>query len=113
MITNFENLTQKLTQYEWVMAKVISSNLAKKTKDNPVKSKDIIIGMTTAGYRITDIKLRKIINLLRRDGVLPIMGTSKGYYVDYNKDEIKRQIKSSADRASAILEAAKGLEKWL
>jgi hypothetical protein len=112
MVTNFENITYKLTNDELKMAKVIAANLAVKTKENPVKADAIIKGMNNAGYKLTEARLRKIVNLLRSDGVLPIIATSKGYYVSRDKTEIIKQIKSMAERADAILNAAKGLERW-
>lgn len=112
MITNFEIITRKLTTAELTMANVIAANLILKSKTKPVKADAIIKGMNNAGYKLTGARLRKIVNLLRADGVLPIIGTSQGYYVSRDRDEIRKQIKSMEERADAIINAAKGMERW-
>jgi len=53
--------------------------------------------------------LRKLTHFLRCNSILPLIATSKGYYVSYDNAEIDKQIKSLQERAAAIIESANGL----
>jgi hypothetical protein len=48
-------------------------------------------------------------NHLRRNSLLPLCGTTVGYYLTDDPDEIAREIQSLRDRANAINAAADGL----
>lgn len=113
MITGFETITYELTDTEKQMAVLIAAGLKIRTKDNPIKEPAIISAMTGKGYSMTGARLRKIINHLRTNAKLPIIATSKGYYVSYDKLEIAKQIKSLEQRANSILTSIKGLETFL
>jgi hypothetical protein len=45
--------------------------------------------------------------------MLPIIGSSNGYYVSYDPDVIQEQIKSLKERANSILGCSNGLSKFL
>lgn len=113
MITNFEDITYELTDKELKLVPLIISGLKTKTKDNPIKEPEIVNKMKAAGYKITGERLRKIVNYVRSNGLLPIIATSKGYYVSYDKEEISKQIKSLHQRANSILSSANGLNKFI
>lgn len=55
-------------------------------------------------------KLREIIHSIRKQGVLPIISNSKGYYVSYDEDEIQRVYESLMNRSYAIQEVAVALK---
>jgi hypothetical protein len=44
---------------------------------------------------------------------LPLIATSQGYYVSYDKQEINAQIQSLVERANSILKSAEGLKKFI
>ena len=82
MITNFEEITQELTADEMVLCRQIVLGLRTKTKDNPIKSDEIVNKMNQANpkNKLTGARLRKIINYIRSNGILPVIATSNGYY---------------------------------
>jgi hypothetical protein len=57
--------------------------------------------------------LRKLVNHIRVKGILPIIATSQGYYVSYDKQDILDQINSLTQRANSILNSANGLRNFL
>jgi hypothetical protein len=58
----------------------------------------------------TEARLRKMINYFRCTATLPVISTSKGYYVSYDKDDIIYMIKSLKARADAIYAASDGMD---
>jgi hypothetical protein len=120
MITNFEDITSELTPIENKLVPVIIKGLSAKTKDNPVKAVDIVKGINgylqrnnVSKYTFSEARLRKISNFIRCNGILPLIATSKGYYVSTDRDEIENQIKSLVERAESIMASADGLKKFL
>lgn len=112
MITNFEEITAELTEEELGMVDTMVSGFNRYTKENPIKAPEIIRSMKSKGYKITEPRLRKIVNHIRVNGIIPLIATSNGYFVTYDKEEIKKQVKSLKQRARSINEAARGMEKW-
>ena len=50
------------------------------------------------------------INDYSAEGILPVIATSRGYYISYDKGEIQAQIDSLESRKDAIEVAIKGLK---
>lgn len=116
MITNFENITFELTDKERLLLPVLLTGFRTKTKDNPIKAPDVVKKINEAHivpYKFTESRLRKICNYIRVHGLLPLIATSKGYYVSYDIAEINSEITSLRQRANAIASSAQGLEKFL
>jgi hypothetical protein len=118
MITNFEDFTEDLTPDEKALLKPLTKGLETKTKDNPIKAPEIIKAMNTFAKSkglttLSEPRLRKLINHIRVNGIMPVIATSKGYYVSYDKQEILDQITSLTQRANSILDSANGLNKFL
>jgi uncharacterized Fe-S center protein len=118
MITNFEELTCELNAVEIGLLDALTDILNNYTKQQPAKSEKIVSDMKmhianhSLNVSFSGVRLRKMINHLRRAGTLPIIGTSKGYYVSYNHDEVCKQIQSLVERANSIEHCAKGLLKF-
>ena len=113
MITNFEEITQELNRDEMSWIQPLINGFKKRHKGNPIKAPEIIKGMRKHGYRITEPRLRKCVNYIRTNGLLPLIATSKGYYVTHNTQEIKSQIESLYQRANSIARCADGLKKFV
>lgn len=116
MITNFEQITAHLTKDELKMMPILISEVKKLKKKRPMKASDIVNRVNSkckGSTDFNDVRLRKLCNLIRRYGILPLIATSSGYYVSYDKIEIELQIKSLKERASAIRSSARGLKKFL
>ena len=116
MIIGHEQETYDLTDYEYELAVRLAPFLKTKTKENPVLAKQIIDGVNEKWNlkpKLNDARLRKIINYYRVQSILPIISTSKGYYVSYEEDEINLMIQSLTQRANSIIQASFGMGKLL
>jgi hypothetical protein len=127
MITKFEKETSPLSEEEVKISEILVRNFTQSyqngrfRKENPVTGKTIcdkfnsISELSLVGIKngLSEVRLRKIINHIRHMGILPILSSSKGYYVSYDPEDIRLQIESLRDRADAILFSAEGLEGFL
>lgn len=115
MITTFEKVTPELTEKELALVPIIIEGFKRYDKSNPIKEPEIVKRFNSKSYetKLTGARLRKIVNHIRVNGLLPLIATSKGYYVSYNKDEVLNQIKSLRERANSINSCADGLSAWL
>lgn len=89
-------------------------------KTNPLKTihaERIIKGMeyirVANGYfktKFTEIKLRKLVNWIRSNGILPLIADASGYYID--DSSIEKQIQSLQSRQKGLQNAIDGLLKY-
>ena len=107
MITNFEEITAKLTERELNYLPLINITIEKHTKILPITTETLkkIFGLKPE-------RIRCIINALRSAGC-PILAYSKGYYYSTDKSEIRLTIQSLEDRIRGISNAKCGLENYL
>ena len=113
MITNFENITGEMTEDEKKLVPIIIRGFTAYGKDNPIKAPEIIKRLKLKGYKISEPRLRKIVNFIRAESILPLIATSKGYFVSYDREVVAEQIKSLEERADSISHSAQGLRKFL
>ena len=112
MITNFEDITTELNAQELLIVPVIASAFRKYTQSNPIKAPDICNRFNASGkysINLTEPRLRKIVNYIRCKSIIPLIATSRGYYVDV----IQSQINSLTERANSIMECAHGLKQFI
>lgn len=110
MITNFETITYDLTNKEMAMLPIIIRGLENHVgQDNAITGKDICAKVDG----LSEPRLRKIVNFIRSNSMLPVIATSKGYYTASNREELLDQIKSLDDRINAICSARDGLMKFI
>ena len=57
----------------------------------------------------TEQKLRKLVNHIRNNGLLPIMASSNGYFLSTDPETIMKMVESLESRCEAIKQAADGL----
>lgn len=117
MVKNFETETQELSKDELLLVQPLIAGLENKTKLTPIKGKDIIQKMNVfckekGLIKLNDVRLRKLINHIRSNSLLPVMASSKGYYVSYDKEDILIQAESLNQRANSIINCANGLKKF-
>jgi hypothetical protein len=117
MITNFEEITANLTPEEKFINSIMEI-LFKYKKNNPIKSVQLVAIINHKFFKESDAKftgveLRKYCNYIRSKSLLPIIATSNGYYVSYDKTEIALQIESLEQRSEAILNSVNGLKFYL
>jgi hypothetical protein len=118
MITNFEEITVNLTPEEKELTGTIIEILGTLKKSKPMLSSELVEMINkkhfvNSKYKFTGVKLRKYCNYIRSKSLLPIIATSNGYYVSYDKSEIALQIESLEQRSEAILNSVNGLKFYL
>jgi hypothetical protein len=118
MITNFEEITAYLNPEEKELIVTIIEILGTLKKSSPMLSNEIVELVNkkhfiNSNYKFTGVKLRKYCNYIRSKSLLPIIATSNGYYVSYDKNEIALQIESLEQRSEAILNSVNGLKFYL
>ena len=116
MITNFELITSELNDDEKKLVPILIKGFVSHKSSNPIKAPEIIKAINNGKYVssvFSEARLRKISNFIRSEGIIPLIATSKGYYVSYDKNEIEAQIKSLNERAESIIHSANGLKKFL
>ena len=118
MINNFEDFTYELTEQEKSLLPILIKGLSNKSSEEPIKASDIVSKMNNFNIgtnlpKMHDVRLRKMVNYIRTNGLLPIIATSKGYFVSYDENIILEQIESLTQRAKSIENCANGLYKFL
>jgi len=119
MITGFEKITEELSADELRCIGLLINGFKNRTKSNPIKAPAIITAMNLSlvknniNIRLTEPRLRKLVNYIRSNSLLPLIATSAGYFCSTKTDEIIKEIASLTQRASAIMKSAEGLEKYL
>jgi hypothetical protein len=116
MIRGFEVITEELTENELknILPEVVRGLKSKKGKSNAVPNKKIVSGLKNIGIVTTEPRIRKIINYIRRHGLVHLlMATSLGYYVSENEDEIREYINSLRERENAIKAVRESVEYQL
>jgi hypothetical protein len=119
MITNFEEYTHELSSDEMEILPIVVHGFRNYKKTNPIKSELIVSRMNeylnTKGYKIkmTGVRLRKMVNYIRTNGIIPLIANSHGYFTSDCKQTIQEQIQSLRERANSIERCAEGLKKFL
>ena len=119
MIKNFEEHTAELNELELLLIPNLINGFKNRTKQNPIKAPDIVKAMNVfitnknIKLKFSEPRLRKCVNHIRKNGLIPLIATSSGYYVSNDKEEILAQIESLTQRANSILLCADGLNKFL
>jgi len=115
MINGFKDYTEELNDDESKMLPIIAKGLqTKKGQDRAVTNDNIIAGMQKIGHKIGSARVRKIINVIRRYGLVNfLIASSKGYHVATSRDEVVEYIDSLRQRESAIREVRVALENQL
>jgi hypothetical protein len=119
MIKTFEEHTSELTAEEMQILHLVVNGFRHYKKTNPIKSELIVTRMNqylqNNGYKIkmTGPRLRKMVNYIRSNGLIPLIANSQGYFTSDCKQTILEQITSLQERANSIERCAQGLKKFL
>ena len=116
MLTLFEEHTKQLTDYEinTLLPAVLSGIKKYIGKENAITSDMIVTRMRSKGYKITGVRLRKIIHFIREHALIVcLVGGSNGYYVSRDRKDIMDQIDSLRGRESSIRSVRIKLEESL
>lgn len=116
-VTTFETQTENISEYELSIVPKVIEEL--KLIRRPRKSHEVCqiindsLQLILMKHKVTPPRLRKLVNHIRVNGLLPVIATSEGYFVSYDRDVIEKQIKSLYERASSIKSCADGLTKFI
>lgn len=112
MIFGFKRETEKLNDRELEAAGIIAAALNRRIGiGNAIKSGAICRAMTERGYKLDDIRLRKMINHIRTAGWCScLIASNKGYYIASSRDELEEYIASLKAREDAIKQVRFNLE---
>jgi hypothetical protein len=104
MITNFENITHGLTDKELRMVELIVRGLRNKIgKDRAITNPQMVKGLANLGHKTTAPRIRKMIHYIRLTGKVEyLVGTSKGYYITHDKNELRKYVESLEQRIASI-----------
>jgi hypothetical protein len=114
MIVNFEEYTHSLTYEENKIFLPFICDLLQKCigKELAITNKKIRQLVKDENLKISDSRVRKIINIIRNKDIIPcLISSQKGYYISESKNEIEIYIKSLLQRCSAIWQVAESLER--
>lgn len=104
MINGFFEHTQPLTEYEKeVLLPVIVKGLSTKVGfEKRITNKKICETLTAKNYKISEVRVRKIINHIRTQKLLRyLVASERGYYIATTIDELKEYKQSMQQRISA------------
>jgi hypothetical protein len=117
-VTNFEKITENLTEKELLLLPYVKDALIRCTEAQNSGHVCELISMLYHKVNgepliFNGVRLRKYVSYIRVNGLLPVIATSQGYFVTEDKEEIEKQVKSLYERASQIKNAAIGMQKFL
>ena len=114
MIDGFEEITATLTTYERDMIVPMLVNVLKQRvgAKYAVKNKVICEIFSARGYQnLTEARVRKCINYIRMNGLVPhLVANNKGYYCATSVEEVEKYMDSLEQRAKAIWAMRSALE---
>lgn len=106
MINGFSEQTEPLTEYEeqTLLPQLVRGLRTKVGRAMSVTNKAIIDGMKrNLGLSISDARVRKLINHIRNNDLVPcLIATSQGYYIAESEQELKDYEDSLLGREEAI-----------
>ena len=116
MITTFETQTKPLNEYERetllpIMVRCLAKHIGKSCA---ISNAQMCEKMALYGYQIGEIRVRKIINHIRNNGLVEcLIATGKGYYVTESIQEMETYIESVKNREDAIRAMRLSMEEQL
>lgn len=112
MINGFEEETKPLDDFEKSLLIPFKNSFERKIgKEKAITSAEIIKGIEASyGKKLGGARVRKIVNHLRTEGIVKrLVASSKGYYIENNRDELLKYCDSLEQRAREILRVSKAL----
>lgn len=110
MITNFEDYTAELTDYErdMVVPMLVELLMTRVGSKNAIRNKEICRIFKGKGFDVSEARIRKCINYIRmskdrKTHVPHLIASSKGYYRATSVAQVQVYGESLEQRASAIM----------
>lgn len=114
-LKGFEQITDELTDYErYTLVDVFVRGFAKKIGKGKAVTNRQIVQSLKGKYKVSDVRVRKIINYIRTHNLIPgLIATSKGYYITQDITELKDYIQSLMSRENEIRRVRKSIADYL
>lgn len=116
MLEGFYKETKELSDYESeVLLPVMQKSLSRHIGESKaVKNCQMCEALEEKGYKVSEARIRKLINHIRVNGLVDcLVATSKGYFVAESISEVKSHISSLKGREEAIRAVRLALENQL
>ncbi len=115
MITNFEEITDDLTDDEKKLIPGFVAAFKKRIgKENAITSTEIIQRYAAINIYLSAPRVRAIIHWLRDGWLVPgLVATSVGYYVSTDPEEVNEYINSLKQRNRSVQEIITRMEQYL
>jgi len=115
MINGFEKYTIELNDDELKIVDIIVDRFAKRPGiKNIVTNPQMIDGLKSIGILTTEPRIRKIIQYIRINCLIPgLIATSKGYYSTDDIDELESWVETMIQRENAIRESRNSIESFI
>lgn len=115
MINGFEKYTIELNDDELKIVDIIVDRFRKRPGiKNIVSNPQIIDGLKTIGIETNEPRIRKVIQYIRINDLIPgLIATSKGYYSTNDIDELQSWVETMIQRENAIRESRKSIELFI
>jgi hypothetical protein len=116
MLPLFSEHTEPLTEKEKLIVPLFIKGFAKHVgKEKAITNKEIIKSLQdTRELTLNEVTVRKIINHIRKENLVPgLIAGSSGYYVSNNAAEVETYIKSLKGRANEIKSIAECMQQYL
>lgn len=103
-LVGFDKETSPLSAKEMEMIPGMVVAFSKRVgKDNAITSKEIIAKYKEQGIKLDGARLRKMINHIRINNLVPnLIGSNNGYWVENDKQLLKIYVEGLLSRANAI-----------
>ena len=113
MIEGWETETDRLTKEEEALVPSMCVGLRLRVGSaKAVTATEITQGYSTRGQKMSGARVRKLINHIRRHGLVPnLVASSRGYYIATDDEDKARYIRSLRARVDAILAVVEAFQK--
>jgi hypothetical protein len=115
MIDGFEKYTIELNDDELKIVHIMVDRFTNKPGiKNIVTNPQIVDGLKTIGIETSEPRIRKIIQYIRTNALIPgLIATSKGYYSTNDIEHLQQWIVTMKQRENAIRESRKSIESYI
>lgn len=100
MLLGFEEITKDLNDYEkYTLVPVMLRGLSSKLGKEKAVTANKIVQSLKGHFKLNDVRVRKIVNHIRKCNLLPgLVASSKGYYLSQDPVDLIRYAKSVQGR---------------
>lgn len=115
MLNGFEDYTKPLSEHEQRLIPLFINGFKSKIgKGQAVTNKEIIERLGKGDIHISETQVRKIINHIRNNHLVPgLVASSQGYYVTKDPAEVSNYIKSLSGRENEIRRVRQSMQDYL